>query len=425
MTVLRFDVVVLGAGSAGCIAALAAAKHGTAVALIDRLPFPGGTSTAVLDTFYAFHAAGKNGRKVVGGLPDLPLEQLAARDKVRPRPNSFGSGLGYTYDPETLKIVWASLLREAGVSVILHSTCIDAAVRPDGTVSSVTVAGKFGLATIEAWSFVDASGDADLVARAGGSFLDDDDHQQPATLTFRVSGIDVDRFTAEGRPGFRDAVQRGREEGLVLRGDGGSLHLSAATGVVLTALTRVSPPTLDDPLDAGRAEMDGLLQIDDWMSLLRHHVPGCEGAELVAIAATLGIRETRRVLGVEVLTETDVVDGVLRDDQIALCGAPIEDLSDDSTRWQHVGGTGVYGIPWGCLVPVGLENVAVAGRCLSATHDAHASARSMATCMAMGQAAGTAAAIASSESKNIVEVEIGELRAALREAGAVVEELVR
>ncbi len=414
---MHAEVVVVGAGSAGCVAALAAARAGRRVLLIDRLGFPGGTSTAVLDTFYAFFTAGEAGRKIVSGLPDLPVERLRARGKVFERPNSFGSGLGYTYDPETLKIVWAELLREHGVAVMLHSLVTGARAVED-RVEALTVATRAGLVEVTADAFVDASGDADVIAAAGGEMLTDSDLVQPATVTFRMAPVDVPTFREHGRPRFRQLVRQAREQGYDLRGDSGSLHRSGARGVALMATTRVDAPDLANPMEPGRVELQGLDQVDEWTRFLRDHMPGFEQAELVAIGAMAGVRETRRVQGRYVLTEEDVRSGATFDDQIARCGAPIEDLASADTRWVHVGGPGIYGLPWRCLVPTRLRGVVVAGRCLSATHAAHASARSMGTCMAMGQAAGTAAGIAVETGVDVTAVDGIELRDRLATDGA-------
>ena len=420
MTELEAEVVVVGAGAAGCIAALAAARSGRRTLLIDRLGAPGGTSTAVLDTFYAFFTAGPEPRKVVSGLADEPVERLRQRGRLHERPNSFGSGIGYTYDPETLKIVWAELLDEAGVRLLLHAVLVDATV-VDGAVRSVLVGTRAGLVRVTGAAFIDASGDADLVRRAGGGVQGDGGSLQPATLTFRMAGVDVPRFRELGRPRFRELVAAAREDGYVLASSSGSLHPSGAPGVALMAVTRMAAPDLDDPLDPTRVELEGLAQVDEWSRFLRTAMPGFEAAELVAIGAMAGVRETRRIVGRAVLTEAEVVGGVQYPDQVALCGAPIEDLASAETRWVHVGGTGVYGIRWDCLVPLELRSVAVAGRCLSATHAAHASARSMGTCMALGEAAGRAAALAVGRGCGIEGVDGTELHAILREAGATVE----
>jgi glycine/D-amino acid oxidase-like deaminating enzyme len=421
MMTLAFDVAVLGGGSAGCIAALASARAGARTVLVDRLPFPGGTSTATLDTFYAFFTAGNEGRKVVSGLPDLPVHMLRERGVLRERPNSFGSGLGYTYDPETLKLVWARLLREAGVSTMLHSVVADADV-VGNRVTSVTIAGRAGLVRLQARTFIDATGDADLVARAGGSMQTDTELTQPATLTFRMTPVDIPRFREFGRPQLKELVMQGRQAGFNLPGNGGSLHESGIPGTILTALTRVPAPDLDDPQASGRMEIDALLQVEEWAHFLSTRMPGFEEARISAIGTMTGVRETRRIAGRQVLSEDDVVSGRQCDDQIALCGAPIEDLSSDTTRWRHVGGSGVYGLPWSALLPATLDGVVVAGRCLSATHAAHASARSMGTCMAMGQAAGAAAALATTRQCLVGDVPFDLLRDRLVRTGATLED---
>jgi hypothetical protein len=418
---LRFDVAVFGAGSAGCIAAIAAARRGLRTVLVEKLPFPGGTSTAVLDTFYAFFTAGERGAKIVAGLPDLPVAQLRERNAVFERPNSFGSGLGYTYDPEMLKIVWARLLRANDVSVLLHSTVLDVVSSAAGHVEAVVVGSKAGIIELRAKAYVDSTGDADVAHLSGLAMQPDIALQQPATLTFRLTGVDIERYRTLARPKWKELLGIGRAQGFSIPGEGGSLHASGARGVVLTALTRIRPPDLNDPEEPGRVELDGLLQIEEWLAFLRSAVPGFEAATLVSVGTMAGVRETRRILGEYTLTEHDVVHGRFHDDQVALCGAPIEDLSHAETRWVRVGGAGAYGIPWRALVPRGSSNLAVAGRCMSATHLAHASARSMGTCMALGQAAGTAAAIVSRTGRDFSALRHSELSAELRRDGAILE----
>jgi len=177
-----------------------------------------------------------------------------------------------------------------------------------------------------------------------------------------------------------------------------------------------------DPELLSRAEMDGRRQALEYARFLKDRVPGYEQAHLAGFGVQIGIRETRRVEGEVRLTREDVLGARQFDDQIGLCGAPIEDHHGGAdTKWQYLPDGQCVGIPYRTLLPRGKTNLLVAGRCFSATHDAHASVRSMAQCMAMGQAAGTAAAIASARNGSPKDVDASELRARLRGAGAVLE----
>ena len=155
------DVLVVGAGSAGSTAAVAAARTGANTLLVDRFGFLGGTSTAVLDTFYAFYTPGSQPQKVVSGIPDDVVGRLKEGGMAFERPNTYGAGTGITYDPETLKRVWDELTAEAGVRVLLHSFVFGVETE-GGRVTSVDVATKGGVRRIRARVVVDASGDADV-----------------------------------------------------------------------------------------------------------------------------------------------------------------------------------------------------------------------------------------------------------------------
>ena len=166
----------------------------------------------------------------------------------------------------------------------------------------------------------------------------------------------------------------------------------------------------------------GRRQVREYHRFLRDRVPGFERSVLVATSPAIGVRESRRVIGDYRLTRDDVLGSRRFQDEIALCGAPIEDhAAGPDTRWTYVPESGVYGIPYRCLLPQGVEGMLVAGRCFSATHDAHASARSMATCMAMGQAAGTAAAQSVRSKTTPRSVDVAELRSCLLENHALLD----
>jgi 2-polyprenyl-6-methoxyphenol hydroxylase-like FAD-dependent oxidoreductase len=390
------DVIVAGAGSAGMVAAIAAARSGARTLLIDRAGFLGGTSTAVLDTMYAFHAPGDRQEKVVSGIPDEVVARIEAYDAVLRRPNTFGSGTGITYNPETLKRVWDDLAAEAGIRVLLQ-TLVTGAIREADRVTGLTFVNKGGSHAARAAVVIDASGDADVVAAAGGGFelAGRDGAQQTLSTTFRMANVD-DRALAVNKDQLHALMREANASGrFVLPREEGSVHRTPDRGVMATIMTRVPGVAPDDVEGLSRAEAAGRAQANEYFRFLKAMVPGYEEAVLVATSPWIGVRETRRIAGDYQLTGEDVLAARRFDDGIARCGAPIEDHHvGRDTRWAYIPDSGTYTIPFRCLLPAGLEGIVVAGRCLSSSHDAHASARSIGTCMAMGQAAGTAAALA-------------------------------
>jgi hypothetical protein len=204
----------------------------------------------------------------------------------------------------------------------------------------------------------------------------------------------------------------------------GSWHRTPFAGVVMIHMTRIPNVDATDPEQLTRAETDGRRQVREYARFLRDRVPGFEAAVVISTSPAIGVRESRRVHGDYRLTRDDVLEGRRFSDEIALCGAPIEDHhAGGDTEWRYVGESGVYGIPYRTLLPLGVDGLLVAGRCFSSTHDAHASARSMATCMAMGQAAGTAAAMAARERVTPRAIGTDRMRDRLRADGALLEPL--
>ncbi|HYX11115.1 MAG TPA: FAD-dependent oxidoreductase, partial [Candidatus Acidoferrum sp.] len=177
------DVCVVGSGSAGSTAAIAAARGGASVVLVEKLPFLGGTSTAVLDTFYGFWTPGETTRKVVGGIADEVVEGLRRLGPVIERANTYGAGTGVTYLAEHLKVVWEELATAAGVRILLHVALQDAVVDRDRRVRSIVVATKAGLGRIAARTFIDATGDGDLCAFAGFGYETAGELDPAQTLT--------------------------------------------------------------------------------------------------------------------------------------------------------------------------------------------------------------------------------------------------
>jgi hypothetical protein len=428
------DVCVVGSGSAGSTAAISAARTGASVVLVEKLPFVGGTSTAVLDTFYGFWTPGREPRKVVGGIADEVVAGLRALGPIVERPNTYGAGTGITYLAEHLKVVWERLVGDAGATILLHAFVQDVDVVDAGRVRSVLVATKAGIRRIEARVFVDASGDADLCAFAGFGFetAGEIDPAQTLTTTFRMANVDRARRSTIAKDGLHDLMAAAAADGYDLPRREGSDHVTPIDGVTATIMTRLEPnePGADgrlvnttDPAFLTAAEITGRRQALEYARFLVDRVPGYERASLVGLGTQIGIRETRRVHGDARLTRDDVLSARRFDDQVGLCGAPIEDhRAGPDTRWAYLPEGGVVGIPYRTLVVRDAANVLVAGRCFSATHDAHASVRSMAQCMAMGQAAGTAAALAVANGDGLVRrVAVDALRSRLVDGGAIVD----
>jgi FAD dependent oxidoreductase len=391
------EVVVVGSGSAGAVAAIASARSGADTLLVERYGFLGGTSTMVLDTFYGFYPPGNDPRRVVGGIAWEIVERLAKRGMMLERPSSYGAGTAVTYDPETLKVVWEETALEAGVRLRLHTFCTSV-VKEDRRITGLVVDGKSGLGLIRAGMVIDASGDADICFHAGVPFrrAGEDGPAQSLTTTFRLGNVNVEQALAVKRSQLEELMKRANLSGQYrLPREEGSVHITPLPGVIATNMTRVAYVDATDPVQLTRAEVEGRKQALEYVRFLRTEIPGYERAYLINFSTQIGIRETRRVSGEYRLTREDVLSGRKFDDAIAQCGAPIEDHRPGrDTRWEYIPGGDTYDIPFRCLLPLTIENLLVAGRCLSATHDAHASVRSMGQCMAMGQAAGTAAALA-------------------------------
>ena len=394
----RYDVVVVGAGSAGSSAAISAARTGASTLLVDRLAFMGGTSTAVLDTFYAFFTPGTAPRRVVGGLGWEVASHLVKQGVAFERPNTYGAGTGITYDAEALKVLWERMAEDAGVDLLLHAWATGVRLDPDRRATAVRLWTKGGERWVEAGAVVDASGDADLCHLAGASYDDAKSAGgvQSLSTLFKLANVDIVRASAVPKAELWARMREAASDGAYrLPRIEGSWHRTPYDGVALIHMTRIPGVDPVDPESLTRAEVEGRRQVQEYARFLRDRVPGFERSVLVATSPAIGVRESRRVFGDYRLTREDVLEARRFDDEIALCGAPIEDHhAGGDTAWAYVAGGGVYGIPFRTLLPAGIEGLLVAGRCFSATHDAHASARSMATCMAMGQAAGAAAAMA-------------------------------
>jgi hypothetical protein len=302
-----------------------------------------------------------------------------------------------------------------------------------GLVGGLIVATKLGLRRFDARVVIDASGDADICHFAGIGYelAGEIDPAQTLTTTFKLVNVDVDRRKTLSKADFHALMSQAASTGLYnLPRKEGSDHITPVAHMTATIMTRLPSfcrrngevVNATDPALLSQAEIEGRIQAIEYIRFLRDMVPGYEKAQLSTFGTQIGVRETRRVHGDYRLTRDDVLSARQFDDQIGLCGAPIEDHYEGAdTKWQYLPEGRCVGIPFRTLIPRDGVNLLVAGRCFSATHDAHASVRSMAQCMSMGQAAGLAGAMAASAGITPRQVPVSCLRDKLRQAGAILE----
>jgi len=424
------DVLVVGAGSAGCMAALAAAGQDRySVMLIERYGFPGGTSTQMLDTFYGFFTPGNNPRKIVGGLPDRVVNELDKTNDIFLRPNNYGAGTGVNYNPERLKLVWDRLITEAGINYLLHTALVD--ISKDGSDRITCILwNKSGFYKVTARRVIDASGDADFCYYSGYRFeiAGENEPAQSMTTTFRMCNVDLQKFEKAGgnkmmKERMTDAFDN---KTYLLPRKEGSAHEMCQTGCISTVAVKVSDLNPLKADDLTKAEVEGRKQAFEYEKFFRDRVPGYEDSKIIGLSHQIGVRETRRVYGLHRLTKEECLAGEIPGSSVLLCGAPIEDhrkgsQGQEETYWEYIPGTGIYGVPYETIVPEGSRLTWVVGRCFSATHDAHASCRSMAQTMSMGQAAGLAAIQSLKTDCDAKDIDIEKLRNELAALGQILE----
>lgn len=417
------DVLVAGGGSAGVAAAVSAARAGASVLLVERNGFLGGTMTATsLGGVCGLYSLidGAPVQMVFGFAEEVRARLAAAGGTTGPLPWLNTASL--PYDLFTLKAVLDDLAEVPRLEILYQARLTDV-VREGTRVTHAVVRGRAAPFAVTARTFVDASGDGELAALAGADTEIEHGHLQFPSTMFRMGGVDTTRAMAVSRAEMHALLERAVADGHDLPRTAGGIY-SVRAGVVHLNITKVKvdgcSPDPFDPESLSRAEREGRSQARRYLEVFRRYVPGYAEAYILDTGTELGIRETRRIVGAQTVTAEDVVGERKVDDAIAASCWPIEEHgAGRSTRWVWLSPGGYCQIPYGALVPRGLDNVLVAGRCLSATHEAQAALRVTANCFSMGQAAGLAAALATDGA--VRDVAMPALRRALAEAGAVLE----
>ncbi len=427
----EYDVLVIGGGNAGCAAALASARHGARTLLVERYGFLGGTATAsMVGPWMTFHSGSE---RIVGGIAQEIVERLVARGAS---PGHIADSSDYVatitpFDPEAHKALLFEMMREAGVALLLHAWFLRAHVE-EQTVRSATFATVGGERSYGARTIVDATADAYVAASSGVPTQQGDERGrvQPASLMFRLSHVDLVKTSTYVRThvdqmrstlkahertasaltavaGLYDVWQQAKADGIVdIPRELVSFFISPYPDEVTVNMTRVTNIDPLDPDDLTRAEIEARLQVVQLLKFFRERVPGFENARLAATGTQIGIRESRRIVGRYTLCAQDVLQARRFDDAVARSAYPIDihNPSGSGTLTQRLPAGASYEIPFRCLVPINREALLVAGRCISTTHEALASTRLTPTVMTLGQAAGTAAALA-----ELCDVRVGDV----------------
>ena len=447
------DVLVVGGGPAGVTAAIAAAREGADVLLVEQGGFCGGMATRGLvgPFMTCYDAEGKE--MIIRGLFEEIVNRLVERGFAI-HPSEVMGGTAYTswikighdhvtpFEAEGLKLILDEMLTETGVRVLYHTDFLVPIVE-NGCITGGIFHSKSGVGAASAKVVIDATGDGDVAYRAGASYEMGNEElglMQPATMFFRISGVDSAATEADIQANLHNFY---RKDGVNYR----SFHwrVSEAKKNGDWSLKRVSIGLFKMPKDdewcvntsrimgvdstdsesMSAAEIEGRRQADEIFRFLKKYVPGCENATIKSTASHLGIRESRHILGEYRLLADDLLSAKVPEDRILVAANSVDvhgRFGPTSNEYVPIEGK-YYGVPYRSLLPKEIDGLLLAGRCVSADSTAAGAIRVMPPCMAMGQAAGIAAAMAAEQAKSVKRIDVCELQRRLTANGAYLGEV--
>ncbi len=415
----HYDLIVVGGGFAGIGAAISAAKRGVDVLLIEKYNCLGGATANCLIMpfmrYWTYDPETNEKINLCGGFFEEFIGELQAFE---------GNRAITVYNEESVKIVLNRMAQKYGVNLLFNTTVFEVKAE-GGYVKSLRALGKSRVLEFTADSFIDATGDAELCTLAGCESKvgrDSDGLCQPMTLCFRMSGVDKEKFEANRakiNPLYKEFKEKGliknpREDVLVFNNfNDGVLHFNT---------TRIVKKDPTDPFDVTEAEIDSREQVYEILKFLKENIEGFEKAMILSTALQIGIRESRKVVGEYLLTQEDLLALARFDDAIATCNYDIDihNPAGSGTSHHYFANGEWYEIPYRCLIPKGMSNLLVAGRCISSTHEAQASYRIMPYCAELGEAAGVAAAVAREDGCDVRDANVEKVQKILRDNGSMI-----
>jgi hypothetical protein len=435
----KCDVVVVGGGVTGVAAGIAAARNGAKVILLEPRPFVGGNATTGL---CLHNFVDKFGKQVVFGLAQEIVDELIKMGgAVGHIPYKGFTSAVTPVDGNYFRIKTTQMLADAGVQVIYGATVVSAQAS-QGKVTELTFAAKGGLHQLSAKNIVEASGDGDVAAMLGVPFRFGDGpnkRMQPISMILHFHNVDTRVIAKE--MGEVDPAMAVRPEGgepipvyfngsfskwddiVISEGIFPNKGRNVFFNTVWPDQINVNTSAVLDvdgtnPVALSKATADLTAQCYKIGNFMKKHVPGFAGSYMVP-AAIPGVRESRNIHGRYQLTDEDVLEGLKFEDTIGMVCFPVDIHAPDSSQaiFHQIGGDGSFDIPYRIMLPKELDNMVVAGRCVSATHVAHGATRNMAPCLVMGEAAGTAAAMASLANQNVADLDVKKLQKQLVKQG--------
>jgi hypothetical protein len=447
----KYDVIVVGGGISGSMAAISAAREGVSVLLVEQHGFLGGMLTAAgVGPMMTFHAGQT---QVVQGITGELIDRLKAKGKST---GHIYDTTKYTYtvtpfDAEAMKHELDLMCTEAGVEVLFH-TMLAAVDASNGKINDITVCSKAGLKKLRAQIYIDATGDGDLSVWAGAAFTKGrgDGKCQPVTLKARFCGVDtaatrryikdhpedfptldgdvdsIDKGERLSLGGFLSLVTKAKANGdFNIERDSLLIFETSNPGEFIINTSRIFGCDPTDTFSLSKAEMTGREQVACLERFLKGYVPGFENASLMFSGPNIGIRSSRQISGKDMLKAADILEFKKPADSIAYCGYPIDIHPVEAGIKDHYvvpkfDKGDYYGIPMGCMLNDAVSNLITTGRCVSAEFEAQAAIRTTPTMGAVGHASGALAAVACKNEKNPCDVDAQKVRSLLKKQNGFV-----